>query len=121
MDRQALQERYGIIGESDAIKQVIDKIMQVSGTDITVLLQGESGVGKDVTARAIHSLSKRDRKDIVIVNCGAIPEGIIESELLATKKDHLPVPMKLERDILRKPTAEPFFLMKLATPRRTFR
>lgn len=86
MDRQALQERYGIIGESDAIKQVIDKIMQVSGTDITVLLQGESGVGKDVTARAIHSLSKRDRKDIVIVNCGAIPEGIIESELFGHEK-----------------------------------
>ena len=60
--------------------------MQVSGTDITVLLQGESGVGKDVTARAIHSLSKRDRKDIVIVNCGAIPEGIIESELFGHEK-----------------------------------
>ncbi len=86
MDRQALQERYGIIGESDAIKQVVDKIMQVSGTDITVLLQGESGVGKDVTARAIHSLSKRDRKDLVIVNCGAIPEGIIESELFGHEK-----------------------------------
>lgn len=86
MDRQALQERYGIIGESDAIKQVVDKIMQVSGTDITVLLQGESGVGKDVTARAIHSLSKRSRKDIVIVNCGAIPEGIIESELFGHEK-----------------------------------
>jgi len=86
MDRQALQERYGIIGESEAIKQVVDKIMQVSGTDITVLLQGESGVGKDITARAIHSLSKRDRKDIVIVNCGAIPEGIIESELFGHEK-----------------------------------
>ena len=86
MDRQALQERYGIIGESEAIKQVIDKINQVAGTDITVLLQGESGVGKDVTARAIHSLSKRSRKDIVIVNCGAIPEGIIESELFGHEK-----------------------------------
>ncbi|MDR9365354.1 MAG: sigma-54 dependent transcriptional regulator [Balneolaceae bacterium] len=86
MDRQALQERYGIIGESEAIKQVVDKIMQVSGTDITVLLQGESGVGKDITARAIHSLSKRDRKNIVIVNCGAIPEGIIESELFGHEK-----------------------------------
>lgn len=86
MDRQALQERYGIIGESDAIRQVIDKIIQVSETDITVLLQGESGVGKDITARAIHSLSKRSRKDLVIVNCGAIPEGIIESELFGHEK-----------------------------------
>jgi len=86
MDREALQERYGITGESAAIKQVVDKIMQVSGTDITVLLQGESGVGKDVTARAIHSLSKRSRNDLVIVNCGAIPEGIIESELFGHEK-----------------------------------
>ncbi len=86
MDREALQERYGIIGESAAIKQVVDKIMQVSSTDITVLLQGESGVGKDVTARAIHSLSHRKRNNLVIVNCGAIPEGIIESELFGHEK-----------------------------------
>lgn len=86
MDREALQERYGITGESAAIRQVVDKIMQVAGTDITVLLQGESGVGKDVTARAIHSLSKRKRNDLVIVNCGAIPEGIIESELFGHEK-----------------------------------
>jgi transcriptional regulator with PAS, ATPase and Fis domain len=86
MDREALQERYGITGESAAIRQVVDKVMQVAGTDITVLLQGESGVGKDVTARAIHSLSKRKRNDLVIVNCGAIPEGIIESELFGHEK-----------------------------------
>lgn len=86
MDREALQERYGITGESAAIRQVVDKIMQVAGTDITVLLQGESGVGKDVTARAIHALSKRKRNDLVIVNCGAIPEGIIESELFGHEK-----------------------------------
>lgn len=86
MDRQALQERYGITGESEAIKQVVDKIMQVSHTDITVLLQGESGVGKDVTARTIHALSQRKRNDLVIVNCGAIPEGIIESELFGHEK-----------------------------------
>lgn len=86
MDREALQERFGITGESSAIRQVVDKIMQVSETDITVLLQGESGVGKDVTARAIHSLSKRKRNDLVIVNCGAIPEGIIESELFGHEK-----------------------------------
>jgi DNA-binding NtrC family response regulator len=86
MDREALQERYGITGESAAIRQVVDKIMQVAGTDITVLLQGESGVGKDVTARAIHALSNRKRNNLVIVNCGAIPEGIIESELFGHEK-----------------------------------
>ncbi|MEX2455973.1 MAG: sigma-54 dependent transcriptional regulator [Balneolaceae bacterium] len=86
MDRQALQERYGLNGESTAIRQVVDKVMQIAKTDITVLLQGESGVGKDVTARAIHSLSDRNRNDLVIVNCGAIPEGIIESELFGHEK-----------------------------------
>ncbi|TVQ65850.1 MAG: sigma-54-dependent Fis family transcriptional regulator [Balneolaceae bacterium] len=86
MDRQVFQEKYGLTGKSDAIRQVVDKIMQISGTDITVLLQGESGVGKDVTARAIHSVSKRSKNDIVIVNCGAIPEGIIESELFGHEK-----------------------------------
>ena len=57
MDREVFQEQFGLIGNSDALRQVIDKIMQVAQTDITVLLQGESGVGKDVTARAIHGMS----------------------------------------------------------------
>lgn len=86
MDREAFQERFGLIGESVALKQVIDKIMQVSDTDITILLKGESGVGKDITARAIHSISQRKHNDLVIVNCGAIPEGIIESELFGHEK-----------------------------------
>jgi len=86
MDRDALQERYGILGSSPGIRQVIDKILQVAETDITVLMQGESGVGKDVTARAIHALSKRKDHNLVIVNCGAIPEGIIESELFGHEK-----------------------------------
>lgn len=60
--------------------------MQIAKTDITVLLQGESGTGKDVTARAIHSISDRKNGDLVIVNCGAIPEGIIESELFGHEK-----------------------------------
>ncbi|WP_340106325.1 sigma-54 interaction domain-containing protein [Rhodohalobacter sp. 8-1] len=86
MDRQALQERFGLNGESAAIKQVVDKIMQIAKTDITVLLQGETGTGKDVTARAIHSISDRKNSNLVIVNCGAIPEGIIESELFGHEK-----------------------------------
>ena len=60
--------------------------MQIAKTDITVLLQGETGTGKDVTARAIHSISDRKNSDLVIVNCGAIPEGIIESELFGHEK-----------------------------------
>ncbi|MBO6794245.1 MAG: sigma-54-dependent Fis family transcriptional regulator [Balneolaceae bacterium] len=86
MDREVFQEQFGLLGKSDSMKQVVDKIMQVSKADITVLLQGESGVGKDVTARAIHGLSSRKHHNLVIVNCGAIPEGIIESELFGHEK-----------------------------------
>ena len=86
MDREVFQEQFGLLGSSYAIRQVVDKIMQVSRTDITVLLQGESGVGKDVTARAIHGTSARKHHNLVIVNCGAIPEGIIESELFGHEK-----------------------------------
>src|SRR5690625_7145224 len=81
MDRQVFQEKFGLLGESDATRQVVSKIMQISDTEITVLLQGETGVGKDVTARAIHGTSSRSRKDLVIDNCRAIPEGLIERAL----------------------------------------
>ncbi len=86
VDRIQLQQQYGIIGESPVIRQVLDKVLQVAPTDITVLISGETGVGKDVTARAIHNLSPRKSGNLVIVNCGAIPEGIIESELFGNEK-----------------------------------
>ncbi len=86
LERKQIQKKYGIIGESPSLKQALDKVLQVAPTDITVLLNGETGVGKDVTARAIHDLSPRKSKNLVIVNCGAIPEGIIESELFGHEK-----------------------------------
>src|SRR5690606_13386597 len=86
MDRKQFQQKFGIVGESPAMVQVIGQIMQVAPTTITILLQGESGVGKDVMARAIHGLSRRKERNLVIVNCGAIPEGIIESELFGHEK-----------------------------------
>ena len=86
MDREALKERFGIIGKTPDINHVLDKILQIANTDITVLLQGETGVGKDLTARAIHQTSPRKNEELVIVNCGAIPEGIIESELFGHEK-----------------------------------
>ena len=84
--KPASKSHIGILGESPAIQTVIRQIEQVAPTDISVLLQGESGVGKDVTAKAIHSLSLRKDGPLVIVNCGAIPEGIIESELFGHEK-----------------------------------
>ncbi len=81
-----MQEKYGIYGESQAIKEIIAVIKQVAPTDITVLITGESGVGKELVARAIHSESKRVEGPFVIVNSGAIPEGILESELFGHEK-----------------------------------
>jgi DNA-binding NtrC family response regulator len=86
MNAKAIGEKFGLIAASEAMFSVINQAHQVAPTDITILLQGESGVGKDVFARAIHALSKRASENLVIVNCGAIPEGIIESELFGHEK-----------------------------------
>jgi DNA-binding NtrC family response regulator len=86
MDRASLQERFGIIGSSDALANVLDRARQVARTDITVLLQGESGVGKELIAQVVHEISARRHKPMTIVNCGAIPEGLIESELFGAEK-----------------------------------
>ena len=86
MDRESIQERFGIVGRSMALRNVIDRVRQVAGTDITVLVQGESGTGKELIAEAIHGLSARRHQPFIIVNCGAIPEGLIESELFGAEK-----------------------------------
>jgi DNA-binding NtrC family response regulator len=86
MDRESIQERFGILGTSAAIRHVIDQMRLVARTDVNVLIQGESGVGKEVVAKAIHELGVRRHKPLVIVNCGAIPEGLIESELFGAEK-----------------------------------
>jgi transcriptional regulator with PAS, ATPase and Fis domain len=80
------QKKFGIIGRSKEIKDLSDIAMQVAQSDISVLIYGESGVGKEVFARAIHFSSNRSNKQLVSVNCGAIPEGILESELFGHKK-----------------------------------
>ena len=86
IDIQRLQKQSGIIGTSEKILEVLGMIAQVAPVDISVLITGESGTGKEVMARAIYEHSKRSNNPMVIVNCGAIPEGIIESELFGHKK-----------------------------------
>lgn len=86
MDRASIQERFGIQGSSQAIHNVIDRARQVARTDISVLIQGESGVGKELIAHLIHEISPRKHGPLIIVNCGAIPEGLIESELFGAEK-----------------------------------
>jgi transcriptional regulator with PAS, ATPase and Fis domain len=86
MDRDSFQQEHGIIGKSLEIQEIVDVVQQVAPTDITVLITGESGVGKEVFARALHNASRRSKKQLVTVNCGAIPEGLIESELFGHEK-----------------------------------
>ena len=86
IDIQKIKKQSGIIGSSDEIIQVLEMICQVAPVDISVLISGESGAGKEIVAKAIHKTSKRSNQSLVVVNCGAIPEGIIESELFGHKK-----------------------------------
>jgi len=83
---EEFQKKFGIIGKSKEIRDLVDITMQVAQSDISILINGESGVGKEIFARAIHGYSKRSNKELVSVNCGAIPEGILESELFGHKK-----------------------------------
>ena len=86
MNIDLIKQKAGIIGESDAINQVLEMVAQVANVDISVLINGESGTGKELVSKALHLGSKRASSELVIVNCGAIPEGIIESELFGHKK-----------------------------------
>ena len=86
MNIEKIQKKSGIVGRSESIKQVLEMVAQVAPVDISVLINGESGTGKEIFAKAIHQNSKRSHEPMVTVNCGAIPEGIIESELFGHKK-----------------------------------
>ena len=83
---QELSNNYGIIAEDKSMKQVLNLIEQVSKTDTTVLINGETGTGKELVARAIHKASNRNDKPLIRINCGAIPSNLIESELFGHKK-----------------------------------
>ena len=86
MNIERIQKTSGMVGGSDAIHEVLDMVAQVAPIDISVLVTGESGTGKELVAKALHQHSKRSHQPLVTVNCGAIPEGIIESELFGHKK-----------------------------------
>ncbi len=83
---QATKQRFGIIGNDPKLNRAIEKAIQVSPTDISVLVTGESGVGKESIPKIIHSLSHRKHGKYIAVNCGAIPEGTIDSELFGHEK-----------------------------------
>ncbi|WP_434036911.1 sigma 54-interacting transcriptional regulator [Formosa sp. 4Alg 33] len=83
---QAIKQRFGIIGNNQKLNRAIEKAIQVAPTDISVLVTGESGVGKESIPKIIHQLSHRKHGKYIAVNCGAIPEGTIDSELFGHEK-----------------------------------
>ncbi|MEJ7684486.1 MAG: sigma-54 dependent transcriptional regulator [Segetibacter sp.] len=86
MDLQSIKNRFGIIGNSPALNHALSVAVQVAATDLTVLIVGESGVGKEAFSHIIHALSSRKHNTFIAVNCGAIPEGTIDSELFGHEK-----------------------------------
>jgi len=83
---QSVKQRFGIIGSAPALNYAINVAMQVAATDLTVLITGESGSGKESFSKIIHSLSHRKHGQFIAINCGAIPEGTIDSELFGHEK-----------------------------------
>ena len=86
MDIQSIKNRFGIIGNAPALNHALNTAVQVANTDLSVLIVGESGVGKEVFSMIIHALSPRKHNPFIAVNCGAIPEGTIDSELFGHEK-----------------------------------
>ena len=83
---QKIKQRYNIVGNSDGLNRALDVALQVAPTDLSVLIIGESGVGKDIIPRIIHDNSPRRREKYFAINCGSIPEGTIDSELFGHEK-----------------------------------
>ena len=86
MTIQEIKNRFGIIGSSPSLDRAIDIAAQVASTDLSVLITGESGSGKEVFPQIIHTLGSRKHGPYIAVNCGAIPEGTIDSELFGHEK-----------------------------------
>lgn len=86
MEIQSVKQRFGIIGNSAGLNRALEVAVQVAPTDISVLIMGESGTGKEIMPQVIHQYSKRKHAEYIAVNCGAIPEGTIDSELFGHEK-----------------------------------
>jgi len=98
-----------IIGASSRMQRIYEVIDQIAKTQTNVLITGESGTGKELIARAIHQQSERKNSPFVVINCGSIPETLIESEFFGYKKGRLRARSRIKRDFLKLPIREPSF------------
>jgi transcriptional regulator with PAS, ATPase and Fis domain len=86
INHKEIKQRFGIIGNSSKLDRAIETSLQISATDLSILITGESGTGKEVMPKIIHEASRRKHNKYIAVNCGAIPEGTIDSELFGHEK-----------------------------------
>jgi DNA-binding NtrC family response regulator len=85
-ERQRLRELTGIVGDTDVMEEVLERVVQIASVDTTVLIQGESGTGKELVARGIHALSSRRHRPFIAINVAALPDTLLESELFGHEK-----------------------------------
>lgn len=105
---QGVKQRYGIVGNCEALNRAIEIALKIAPVDLSVLVTGENGVGKESFPRIIHEHSLRKNKKYFAVNCGAIPEGTIDSELFDMKKDRLRELLSSAKAILQQLMVAPY-------------
>lgn len=112
MNAVSIKQRFGLVGRSEIYDRALNTASRVAATDLTVLITGESGVGKEVFSQIIHALSTRKHNKFIAVNCGAIPQGTINSELFGHEKGSLREQLQTVKDISKPWMVAPFSLMK---------
>jgi transcriptional regulator with PAS, ATPase and Fis domain len=114
VNREAVKQRFGIVGEHPKLMTALDVAIQVAPTEVTVLVVGENGTGKDVFSKIIHQFSKRKHKPFMAVNCGAIPEGTIDSELFGHEKGSFTSAYEMRKGYFEEASGGMIFLDEIA-------
>jgi DNA-binding NtrC family response regulator len=126
IERERLREITGIVGETEAMEEVLERVVQIAAVDSTVLIQGESGTGKELVARGLHALSRRRHRPFIAVNVAALPETLLESELFGHEKGAFTGAASLRKGLFELATGGTIFLdeigeMPLATQTKLLR